>query len=292
MEALYQLSYGPGAPQDTPRLHETAERSESHRGGADTPRYARSPMTATARADESTPAYRYNARLAGEIEARWQDYWEEHRTFWTPNPSGPLADGFERMEGREEALRARHVPVPEWCRPPRRSPARLHRHRRVRAVPAHERPQRAARARLRRVRAPGRAVRARDGPAPARRRPRPTSPTCAASCARSAWVTTRVAASRPPMSRTTGGRSGSSSRSSTPGTTTTPTGRVRSPSSSPSSSRAPTAVAVPPTRAADRGPSSTNGPAVRSSTRTGSRTSTRRWSTGARGSAPCSPTRR
>ena len=69
-------------------------------------------MTATARADESTPAYRYNARLAGEIEARWQDYWEEHRTFWTPNPSGPLADGFERVDGREKLYVLDMFPYP------------------------------------------------------------------------------------------------------------------------------------------------------------------------------------
>jgi leucyl-tRNA synthetase len=44
---------------------------------------------------EDAPPYRYTARLANEIEEKWQDRWEEERTFWTPNPSGPLADGFE-----------------------------------------------------------------------------------------------------------------------------------------------------------------------------------------------------
>ena len=44
--------------------------------------------TATAAADE--PAYRYSATLASEIEPRWQQYWSEHGTFETPNPTGPL----------------------------------------------------------------------------------------------------------------------------------------------------------------------------------------------------------
>jgi leucyl-tRNA synthetase len=62
--------------------------------------------------DETTPTYRYNARLANELEAKWQDYWDEHHTFWTPNPSGPLADGFERMEGREKVYVLDMFPYP------------------------------------------------------------------------------------------------------------------------------------------------------------------------------------
>ena len=42
-------------------------------------------------ADEAPP-FRYTAALAGEIEARWQDRWEEEHTFEAPNPAGPLAD--------------------------------------------------------------------------------------------------------------------------------------------------------------------------------------------------------
>jgi leucyl-tRNA synthetase len=37
------------------------------------------------------PAYRYDARLANEIERKWQDRWESERVFWTPNPTGLLA---------------------------------------------------------------------------------------------------------------------------------------------------------------------------------------------------------
>jgi len=40
-------------------------------------------------ADE--PEFRYTAALAGRIENRWQEYWEEHGTFQAPNPSGPMA---------------------------------------------------------------------------------------------------------------------------------------------------------------------------------------------------------
>src|SRR3954447_4508226 len=38
------------------------------------------------------PAHRYTAALANEIEGRWQDFWEAHGTFYTPNPTGELAD--------------------------------------------------------------------------------------------------------------------------------------------------------------------------------------------------------
>lgn len=42
------------------------------------------------RADD-TPAHRYTAALAGEIERRWQQRWNERGTFHAPNPVGPLA---------------------------------------------------------------------------------------------------------------------------------------------------------------------------------------------------------
>jgi leucyl-tRNA synthetase len=44
--------------------------------------------TVAAAGDE--PAYRYNATLASDIEARWQIYWRTHGTFEAPNPVGPL----------------------------------------------------------------------------------------------------------------------------------------------------------------------------------------------------------
>ena len=41
---------------------------------------------------DQTPKYRYNAKLANKIERKWQDFWEDKRTFWAPNPSGSLGD--------------------------------------------------------------------------------------------------------------------------------------------------------------------------------------------------------
>jgi leucyl-tRNA synthetase len=38
------------------------------------------------------PPFRYTAALAGEIETRWQAFWEAHGTFDAPNPTGHLAD--------------------------------------------------------------------------------------------------------------------------------------------------------------------------------------------------------
>ncbi len=50
-----------------------------------------------------TPPFRYSAALAQDIELRWQDWWSEHHTFETPNPSGPLGDA-ELCERRGEKL--------------------------------------------------------------------------------------------------------------------------------------------------------------------------------------------
>src|SRR2546430_11384761 len=63
------------------------------------------------RADEAPP-YRYNARLANEIEERWQDRWEEERTFWTPNSTGPLANGYERVADRSKLYVLDMFPYP------------------------------------------------------------------------------------------------------------------------------------------------------------------------------------
>lgn len=40
--------------------------------------------------------HKYDAALAADIEARWQDYWERHGTYETPNPIGDLADDPEQ----------------------------------------------------------------------------------------------------------------------------------------------------------------------------------------------------
>ncbi len=44
--------------------------------------------------------FRYDARLANEIELGWQDRWEAAGTFHAPNPVGPLSDGFGQAAGR------------------------------------------------------------------------------------------------------------------------------------------------------------------------------------------------
>ncbi len=49
-------------------------------------------MTSTSPAtDGAVPAHRYTARVAGDLERRWQQVWNERGTFHAPNPTGPLA---------------------------------------------------------------------------------------------------------------------------------------------------------------------------------------------------------
>ena len=40
---------------------------------------------------QGAPAQRYTAELAGQIETKWQDRWEELGTFYADNPTGALA---------------------------------------------------------------------------------------------------------------------------------------------------------------------------------------------------------
>ncbi|MDY7108103.1 MAG: class I tRNA ligase family protein, partial [Planctomycetota bacterium] len=55
------------------------------------------PTSRSADANEAAPSgrapFRYTARLADEIETRWQRYWEEHETFRAPNPGEAGFDG-------------------------------------------------------------------------------------------------------------------------------------------------------------------------------------------------------
>src|SRR5580700_268875 len=62
--------------------------------------------------DEGQPPFRYDARLAGEIEARWQERWETDGTFHSPNPAGLLAEGFEQMAGRRKFYALDMFPYP------------------------------------------------------------------------------------------------------------------------------------------------------------------------------------
>jgi len=55
--------------------------------------------------------YRYTARLAREIEARWQDRWEAEGTFEAPNPAGPLAEP-DKVAGRPKLYVLDMFPYP------------------------------------------------------------------------------------------------------------------------------------------------------------------------------------
>jgi leucyl-tRNA synthetase len=69
-------------------MTESASRTGQDQGAAAT----------DARPDDQPP-FRYDARLANEIEEHWQEYWRAEGTFSTPNPSGPLDAGFDRVAG-------------------------------------------------------------------------------------------------------------------------------------------------------------------------------------------------
>ena len=51
-------------------------------------------MSDTSDSPTSEPqhTFRYTGALAQEIELRWHDWWDQHGTFHTPNPAGPLGD--------------------------------------------------------------------------------------------------------------------------------------------------------------------------------------------------------
>ncbi|GGI13152.1 leucine--tRNA ligase [Galliscardovia ingluviei] len=61
----------------------------------------------------SEPTYRYNAQMAQDIEAYWQQYWDEHGTFWAANVAGDLTDGQGRhAEGRPSFFAMDMFPYP------------------------------------------------------------------------------------------------------------------------------------------------------------------------------------
>jgi leucyl-tRNA synthetase len=61
---------------------------------------------------EAIPSHRYTAALAGEIEVAWQDRWERDGTFVAPNPTGPLAEGFERVQDMKKLYVLDMFPYP------------------------------------------------------------------------------------------------------------------------------------------------------------------------------------
>src|SRR6266545_4738281 len=50
--------------------------------------------------ESEIPPFRYTAALAERIELAWQDRWEREGTFHTPNPVGPMRDGFDAVAER------------------------------------------------------------------------------------------------------------------------------------------------------------------------------------------------
>lgn len=61
----------------------------------------------------SEPAYRYNARLAQDIERRWQKFWDEQGTFWAANVNGKLTDAQgKNAEGRPSFFAMDMFPYP------------------------------------------------------------------------------------------------------------------------------------------------------------------------------------
>ena len=58
------------------------------------------------------PHARYDAALAGALEARWQAFWDEDRTWEVPNPSGPLSEGWAAVAGRPKAYVLDMFPYP------------------------------------------------------------------------------------------------------------------------------------------------------------------------------------
>jgi leucyl-tRNA synthetase len=62
--------------------------------------------------DEGVPPHRYTPALAQQIELSWQDRWEAAGTFHTPNPTGSLSAGFERVADRPKAFVMDMFPYP------------------------------------------------------------------------------------------------------------------------------------------------------------------------------------
>ncbi len=61
---------------------------------------------------DDQPVHRYNAQLADRIENEWQDRWDANGTFHTPNPVGPLSDGFEAVAGSKKLFVMDMFPYP------------------------------------------------------------------------------------------------------------------------------------------------------------------------------------
>jgi leucyl-tRNA synthetase len=62
--------------------------------------------------NDDVPAHRYDRALAQEIEARWQQRWDDDGTYRTPNPAGPLATGFDEVADRPKVFVLDMFPYP------------------------------------------------------------------------------------------------------------------------------------------------------------------------------------
>jgi leucyl-tRNA synthetase len=63
-------------------------------------------------APDDVPTHRYTAALAAQIETAWQARWAERGTFFAPNPTGPLSDGFDRVADRPKFYALDMFPYP------------------------------------------------------------------------------------------------------------------------------------------------------------------------------------
>ncbi len=69
------------------------------------------PAPARAQAGDDVPPFRYTAALAGQLERRWQDYWESSGTLHAPNPAGPMGQP-ELIGGRPKRYLLDMFPYP------------------------------------------------------------------------------------------------------------------------------------------------------------------------------------
>jgi leucyl-tRNA synthetase len=61
---------------------------------------------------DGVPPHRYTPALAQSIELAWEDRWEREGTFHTPNPTGRLSAGFQRVADRPKAFVMDMFPYP------------------------------------------------------------------------------------------------------------------------------------------------------------------------------------
>ncbi|RBY95528.1 leucine--tRNA ligase [Blastococcus sp. TF02-8] len=67
---------------------------------------------AAASSGDGVPAHRYTPALAQQIELDWQNRWQTEGTFHTPNPTGRLSAGFEKVADRPKFFAMDMFPYP------------------------------------------------------------------------------------------------------------------------------------------------------------------------------------